>query len=800
MKSPVITEIVENDLCIGCGICSALCTEGVLEMKWNQYGEYNPIEVIPCTKECQLCLKVCPFANHEDNEDTLGKKLFGKILGINYNPETGYHLTTSVGYSEKHRPISASGGMATWLLEKLLVDEIVDYVICVTPTGDPDKLFAYGIFDTAESVRNGAGSAYYPVELSAVIRHILETPGRYAVTGLPCFTKAIRLAQQRNANLRERIVVCVGLNCGQMKSKHFTDYIAAIAGVQGKVTAVRYRGKSPDHPANNYHYVFKTVDGVEKRIFLNEGIADAWTNCWFTPKACSYCDDIFAECADVTFMDAWLPEYSKDYRGTNLIVVRSPLIQDLISRDVQEKKIHLDPIPIQVVIRSQAEVVDFKRRNLAYRLYLNQKKGKEVPKKRVGAERPDNFIERLDVAMNDKIQESVRSQWIINPSVKYLNDITWFTRKLVAYRKRLTYLTSLPKKIFSRIFRIIPTSAISYQVIRFLSQTATVLENAAEPLNIPTYDGSNQVVHPSVIDFLEEYGLPQWGGYRFWMVITPYPYANDTYENPSVYTSNDGITWVVPPHIINPVNNAPGGWERGFNNDPDMVYDPDLDEIRVYFRFASTDQLKVKLIKIKKDYSISEPITVMSQSPWDQSDNTHRSLCIWRESSHRWHMWGGGGTKIPPYNIYYRFSEDGIHWNLLERCVNEEGIDPIQALGYSNWHISCKPNNRENRIEFLSFANPISSKGKGVILYAECNMKNPTLIRTPLTDPILLPSKRGWDNGTLYRCSFSISEIGNSYHYRIWYSAASKKNIWKLGLTDGCIGTGHSNFSKSTNN
>lgn len=33
------------------------------------------------------------------------------------------------------------------------------------------------------------------------------------------------------------------------------------------------------------------------------------------PRACNYCDDVFAECADVTCMDAWLPEYSQDHRG-----------------------------------------------------------------------------------------------------------------------------------------------------------------------------------------------------------------------------------------------------------------------------------------------------------------------------------------------------------------------------------------------------------------------------------------------------------------------------------------------------
>lgn len=418
MKSSVITTVVENDLCIGCGLCVALCPAGALAMQWNRYGEYNPIEATPCTTECGLCLKVCPFSDTGENEDTIGKELYGGVPGIGRLPETGYHLATYVGYSEKHRSTSASGGMATWLLEALLTEGVVDHVVCVAPAGNPEKLFTFRVFDTAEDVRTGAGSAYYPVEMSAVIRHILETPGRYAVTGLPCFIKAIRLAQQRNAKLRERIVVTIGLTCGQLKSRHFTDYIAALAGVQGKVTGVRYRGKSPDHPASNYHYAFTSADGEERRIFWNEGITEAWVNRWFTPKACSFCDDIFAECADVTCMDAWLPEYSKDSQGTSLVLVRSPQMQEVLARG---QGVHLDSIPVEQVVKSQGGVVAVKRRHLGYRLYLDQERGR--PAKRVVPKRTNNPFLRQEIVLKDQMRVASRNLWNSEePDMKYFRE------------------------------------------------------------------------------------------------------------------------------------------------------------------------------------------------------------------------------------------------------------------------------------------------------------------------------------------------------------------------------------------
>jgi len=398
VRSPVIANVVEHNLCIGCGLCAALCPQGVLAMQWSCYGEYNPMETSPCTTECGLCLKVCPFADFGENEDTIAKRLYGAVPGIRHRSETGYYLAAYVGYSERHRPTSASGGMATWLLEALLAEGIVNHVICVAPTGDPDKLFAFRVFDTPEDVRTGAGSAYYPVEMSGVIRQILEVPGRYAVTGLPCFIKAIRLAQQRNKKLRERIVVTVGLVCGQLKSKRYTAYLALLSGMKSKPVRVKYHSKRPDTPAADYHFVCENPNGERsKEVFFSKGMGEAWVNRWFTINACNYCDDIFAECADIVCMDAWLPEYWNDPEGHSLIIVRSPRIFQTITDGIQRKQLNLEDISIDDVIRSQSEVIHGKRVLLSYRLKLAQKCGKSrLPNKRIEVDGSHNiFLNKL---------------------------------------------------------------------------------------------------------------------------------------------------------------------------------------------------------------------------------------------------------------------------------------------------------------------------------------------------------------------------------------------------------------------
>ena len=97
-------------------------------------------------------------------------------------------------------------------------------------------------------------------------------------------------------------------------------------------------------------------------------------------------------------------------------------------------------------------------------------------------------------------------------------------------------------------------------------------------INIPTYDGSNEVTHPKVLYF--ENGF---NNYKYWMVNTPYPNNNAYLENPSIVVSNDGINWIEPDGISNPVSGYPTKVrDDSYYSDPFMLYDEDHFEL--YFR------------------------------------------------------------------------------------------------------------------------------------------------------------------------------------------------------------------------
>lgn len=340
--------------------------------------------------------------------------------------------------------------------------------------------------------------------------------------------------------------------------------------------------------------------------------------------------------------------------------------------------------------------------------------------------------------------------------------------------------------------------------LKFRISNRFSFKNSSQALFIHTYDGSGQAVHPCVIDFKNEYNMDEWGGYRYWMVATPYPNSNDSYENPSIYVSNDGENWVLPNEIANPLDMAAGGLVTGFNNDPDMIYNPDEDKLWIYYRFVNKELIKIKLIKVDKKMICENPISIINKKN-SYKENKHRSFCVWRESKERWHMWGGGGSESPPYYIYYFFSQNGLDWSEPAQCLNTLNLDPFQPFGYYNWHFSCKPNFQKHRIEFLCYIIQNTGKvrnllayylrrilrvdinPKNCLMYAECDMNTPTIINVPIRKPILTPSKNNWDNGSLYRATFQVIDDCGKDYYKIWYSAISKKGVWGIGYTNGYI-------------
>jgi coenzyme F420-reducing hydrogenase beta subunit len=386
--------------------------------------------------------RTCPFSPAAANEDQLAAAAF-PAAGL-HHAAVGRHLAAYVGSvaEEGFREHGSSGGMVSWVLVELLRQGLVDGVAHVVAAEDPQRegrFFRYRLSRTEAAVRAGAKSRYYPVELSEVLGLIRATPGRYAVVGVPCFVKALQLLRREDPVIRERVAFTLGLFCGHMKSARFVESFAWQMDVPiREVHRVEFRLKDPTRPASTYTAQLTLRDGqVVKRDWWNLADGD-WGAGFFQNSACNFCDDVVGETADVSFGDAWVEPYSSDGRGTNVVVIRSPVVHDLVAAGIAEGRLKLDPVDGAFVEQTQAAGLRQRREGLAYR--LTWPKAGIRPRKRVAPDASAPTARRkLIYAMRALISAgSHRVFWLARQAERPPLYVRW-ARAAVAVYHALAY-------------------------------------------------------------------------------------------------------------------------------------------------------------------------------------------------------------------------------------------------------------------------------------------------------------------------------------------------------------------------
>jgi coenzyme F420-reducing hydrogenase beta subunit len=349
-------------------------------MQFDRYGQLKPAGTGPWFTEHKAEISTtCPFATGSADETVIAAELFPSA------PDLDQHLgrfeTCYIGYTaeDDFRSRGSSGGMVTWVAAELFRQGLVDGIAHVAAVAEPQKagrFFEYRISRTLQQIRDGAGSRYYPIEMSGILSEIKDVPGRYAVVGIPCFIKAVHLLRRNDPILRERIPYTLGLFCGHMKSASFVESFAWQLGVPiTDVARVEFRHKDPDRPANWYNARLTLTDGrVVQQDWWHLADGD-WGAGYFQNSACNFCDDVAAETADISFGDAWVEPYSSDGRGTNVVVVRSPEVCQMIDAAITEGRLDLDTVGPDLVVETQAAGFRQRRDGLAYRLSWRNSRG-----------------------------------------------------------------------------------------------------------------------------------------------------------------------------------------------------------------------------------------------------------------------------------------------------------------------------------------------------------------------------------------------------------------------------------------
>lgn len=377
-----ITDVLARDMCSGCGGCS-VATGGAVRVALGIRGQFAPDPATITSANIDTASHACPFSDYAPSETALSSETYGDLPE---DERIGRYRSLFAGRISDTDQIlqSSSGGLTSWLTSQMMERNLVDGVIHVG--FGSAQMFEYVVSRSVEDLR-AAGrrkSRYYPVSFADAVNAIRGDGRRYAFVGIPCQIKAMRLALNHDEVLREQIVFTIGLVCGHMKSARYAESLAWQQGIApDSLSRVDFRVKAPGRSVREYKFRSEAVDGGFAEDTTGSLVGGNWGHAVFQLNACNYCDDIFAETADIVFGDAWLPEYDEEWRGTNVVVTRDQRLDAILRDGAQEGAIVLDPLTESAVAATQAGNFRHRRAGLAVRLADDRRDGRWAPARRV---------------------------------------------------------------------------------------------------------------------------------------------------------------------------------------------------------------------------------------------------------------------------------------------------------------------------------------------------------------------------------------------------------------------------------
>ena len=311
-----LSDIVDNGLCIGCGICQSIAGKDNLEISMTNKGRLEPKEIKKITPEIfNKILNICPGTIVEGlPKENIDDKAKHDLIW-------GYYLSLCYAWStdKKIRFESSTGGLLNGLSLYLLESQKVKFILHTD--GDPKqpmRSLSKFSYDKKDLVGGESRSRYGPASPLDKFHKALELNKPFAFVGKPCDISAIRQLSKIDQRVNELCKYLLTLVCGGFAE--FTksqDFIESFNVKEDELSIFRYRGFG--NPGKMY---IKTKDGREHDREYNSFWGEEST--WRVPFRCKICPDAIGDSADIAALDTWRggsPEGEDE--GFNAAIIRT---------------------------------------------------------------------------------------------------------------------------------------------------------------------------------------------------------------------------------------------------------------------------------------------------------------------------------------------------------------------------------------------------------------------------------------------------------------------------------------------
>lgn len=318
-----ITEVVANDLCIGCGLCEAV-TEGRVVMAMTAAGSLRPSPMSAITAaEDRVLIAACPGVVAPVRVDTPEMESVGSV-----DPVWGAYRSMVMAWAGEPevRFKAATGGVLTALGRHLVSTGEVAFVLHVGADPDAATRSRWVMSESADEVLTNTGSRYGPTAPLAGLGCALDRREPFAVIAKPCDLGAVHAHAGTDPRVDELCRFRLAMVCGGQS--RLTKTLGVIDGfglTETEVTLMRYRGHGNPGPTR----VESRSGAAHELTYL-----DMWAeeSGWDLETRCKLCPDALGECADIAAADAWpggAP--AGEDEGFNAIVVRTGAGERLVA-------------------------------------------------------------------------------------------------------------------------------------------------------------------------------------------------------------------------------------------------------------------------------------------------------------------------------------------------------------------------------------------------------------------------------------------------------------------------------------
>ncbi len=347
-------KILDNGLCLGCGLCSAVENSCKMELKMD--GFYHPVNLN--SENSQLIIeKICPAINVKN--DYKGRDVWGNIKFV----------ANAWASDSEIRHKSSSGGVTSALCIFLLESKKVDAVLQVK-ANDGDYLHnSLHVSRNRDDILKCNASRYAPAAVFDNITDILKKSNEtYAFVGKPCDIAGIKNYINEFPQFKNRIKYFLAIFCAGMPS--YNASIEAISKFNNKSQPVDLRYRGDGWPG---YFTVKYEDGSTDKMTYN----DSWGKILGKRLGfrCKICPDGIGLLADIASGDSWntkngYPDFT-EAEGENFCFVRTDAGETLFNDAVDAGFVEKEPVDINDIKHMQAYQHD-RRRYVGWRIVAVQ--------------------------------------------------------------------------------------------------------------------------------------------------------------------------------------------------------------------------------------------------------------------------------------------------------------------------------------------------------------------------------------------------------------------------------------------